>query len=171
MVEKKYKIGKNAIIREPIIIYSGNKIGDNFQTGHFVTIREENKIGNNVSIGSHSNIEHHVIIEDNVRIHSNCFIPEYSILKHDCWIGPNVVLTNAKYPKSINVKKELIGPTIGEYAKIGGNSTILPALKIGKHALIGAGSVVVKDVPDFAIVVGNPGKVIGDIRELNKYKI
>ena len=170
MTKKEYKIGKNATIREPTIIYSGNDIGDNFNTGHFVTIREENKIGNNVSIGSHSNIEHHIIIEDNVRIHSNCFIPEYTILKHDCWIGPNVVLTNAKYPRSINVKEELKGPTIGEYAKIGANSTILPGIKIGKHALIGAGTVVVKDVPEYAVVVGNPGNIIGDIRNIKEYE-
>jgi len=171
MLKKKYTLGKNANIRKPTIIYPRNIIGDKFQTGHFVTIRENNKIGNNVSIGSHSNIEHHIIIEDNVRIHSNCFIPEFSILKHDCWIGPNVVLTNAKYPKSSNVKKELIGPTIGEFAKIGANSTILPGLVIGQHTLIGAGSVVTKNVPDYAIITGNPAKIIGDIRNLNKYEI
>ena len=171
MTEKKYKIGKNPIIREPTVIYHGNEIGDNFQTGHFVTIREDNKIGDDVSVGSHSNIEHHVIIEDNVRIHSSCFIPEYSVLKHDCWIGPNAVLTNAKYPRSINVKNELVGPTVGEYAKIGANSTILPGIKIGKHALIGAGSVIVEDVPDYAIIVGNPGKIIGDIRDNKKYEL
>ena len=169
MGEKEYKIGENATIREPTIIYPDNEIGDNFSTGHFVTIRENNKIGNNVSIGSHSNIEHHIIIEDNVRIHSNCFVPEYSILKTDCWLGPNVVLTNAKYPKSKNVKKNLKGPIIGENAKIGANSTILPEIKIGKYALIGAGTVIVNDVPDYAIVVGNPSKIIGDIRNLNKY--
>ncbi|MGQ4876308.1 MAG: acyltransferase [Promethearchaeia archaeon] len=171
MPEKKYKIGKNPNIREPTIIYEGNEIGDNFNTGHFVTIREYNRIGNNVSIGSHSNIEHHIIIEDNVRIHSNCFVPEYSILKHDCWLGPNVVLTNAKYPKSRNVKSELKGPTIGEFAIIGANSTILPGVKIGKYALIGAGSVVTKNVPNFAIIVGNPGRIIGDIRNLDRYDI
>ena len=171
MPEEKYKIGKNPVIREPIVIYPGNVIGDNFQTGHFVSIREDNTIGNNVSIGSHSNVEHHIIIEDNVRIHSNCFIPEYSTLKHDCWIGPNVVLTNAKYPQSINVKNELIGPTIGIFAKIGANSTILPGVKIGKHALIGAGTLVNKDVPDYAVVVGNPGKIIGDIRDTKKYEL
>ncbi len=171
MGKKKYIIGKNAIIRRPTIIYSGNIIGDDFQTGHFVTIREDNKIGNNVSIGSHSNIEHHIIIEDNVRIHSNCFIPEYSILKRDSWIGPNVVLTNAKYPKSKNVKNKLIGPVIGENAIIGANSTILPGINIGKHALIGAGSVVTKNVKDFAIVTGNVAKFVGDIRDLNKYEI
>ena len=171
LTEKSYKIGKNPIIREPTIIYPGNIIGDNFQTGHFVTIREENKIGNNVSIGSHSNIEHHIVIEDNVRIHSNCFIPEYTIIKTHAWIGPNAVLTNAKYPMSRNIKQNLKGPLIGEFAKIGANSTILPGVKIGKHVLIGAGSVVVKDVPDYKIVISNPSKIIGDIRRYDVYEI
>lgn len=166
-----YKIGINSKVRQPTVIYPGNEIGDNFQTGHFVTIRENNKIGNNVSIGSHSNIEHHIIIEDNVRIHSNCFIPEYSVLKHDCWIGPNVVLTNAKYPLSIDVKKNLFGPILGEHSIIGANSTILPAIKIGKYALIGAGTIVVRDVQDYKIIAGNPGKIIGDIRNLGKYNL
>ncbi|TKJ24104.1 MAG: hypothetical protein CEE43_00035 [Promethearchaeota archaeon Loki_b32] len=168
--KRDYKIGINSNIRQPTIIYSGNRIKENFQTGHFVTIRENNKIGNNVSIGSHSNIEHHVIIEDNVRIHSNCFVPEFSILKHDCWLGPNVVLCNTRYPKSIDVKKNLVGPTIQEYAIIGANSTISSGVKVGRHALIGAGTVVVRDVQDYAIVTGNPGKKIGDVRNLNKYK-
>jgi len=171
MSKKKYSLGINAKIRKPTIIYPGNKIGNSFQTGHFVTIREDNRIGNNVSIGSHTNIEHHIIIEDNVRIHSNCFVPEFSVLKHDCWLGPNVVLTNAKYPRSINVRNSLLGPIIGEFAKIGANSTILPGIKIGKHSLIGAGSVVTKDVSEYAIITGNPGKVIGDIRKNKEYEI
>lgn len=167
----KYKIGKNPLLREPTIIYSNNVIGDNFQTGHFVVIRQDNKIGNNVSIGIHSEVAYNVIIEDNVRIHSKCFIPEYSIIKKKAWIGPNVIFTNDKYPNSIDGKKNLKGPIIGECAKIGANSTILPGIKIGKHALIGAGTVVVKDVPDYAIVVGNPNKIIGDVRNLEKYEI
>jgi UDP-3-O-[3-hydroxymyristoyl] glucosamine N-acyltransferase len=92
-------IGDNAVIRSHTVIYAGNKIGDDFQTGHHVTIRENNEIGSNVSIGTGSCIEHHVGIANHVRIHSQAFIPEYSILKESCWIGPNVVLTNALYPK------------------------------------------------------------------------
>ena len=91
-------IGDNATIRSHSVIYAGNKIGDNFSTGHHVAIREMNTIGNNVSIGSLSCIEHHIKIEDGVRIHSQVFVPEYSVLKMNCWLGPNVVLTNAKYP-------------------------------------------------------------------------
>ena len=170
--KKPYKIGKNPTIREPTIIYSGNVIGDNFQTGHFVVIRQNNKIGNNVSIGIHSEIAFDVIIEDNVRIHSKCFIPERSIIKKNAWIGPCVTLTNDRYPLSNatkNLKKK--GPIIFENAIIGANVTILPGIKIGRYALIGAGAVVVKNVGDYSLMVGNPAKKIGDIRDLNIYDI
>jgi acetyltransferase-like isoleucine patch superfamily enzyme len=149
-------IGDDSIIRSHTVIYAGNKIGHHFQTGNKTNIRELNHIGNNVSIGTLSVVEHHVDIEHNVRIHSQVFIPEFTILKKDSWIGPSVVLTNASYPKSPNVKNELKGPKILENAIIGANSTILPGLTIGKNAIVGAGSVVTSDVLDSHVVVGNP---------------
>jgi acetyltransferase-like isoleucine patch superfamily enzyme len=149
-------IGDNAVIRSHTVIYAGNKIGNNFQTGNKANIRELNMIGDNISIGTLSVVEHHVVIEDNVRIHTQVFVPEYCILRKDCWIGPNVVLTNAKYPKSPNAKKELKGVIVEEFAKIGANATVLPGLRIGRNALVGAGSVVTKDVGDNDVVSGNP---------------
>lgn len=153
-------IGDNAIIRSHTVIYAGNHIGNNFQTGNKANIREFNIIGNNVSIGTLSVIEHHITIEDNVRIHSQAFIPEHTVLENGCWIGPNVVLTNAKYPNSPNTKKELKGVLVKKNAKIGANVTILPGLVIGENSLIGAGSVVVKDVEAGVILAGNPAKLI-----------
>ena len=159
-------IGYGACIRSHTVIYAGNQIGNNFQTGNKANIRELNTIGNNVSIGTLAVIEHHVRIGDNVRIHNQAFIPEFSVLEDGTWIGPNVVLTNAKYPMSANVKENLKGPIIKKGAKIGANATILPGVVIGEKALIGAGSVVTKDVPDGAVVVGNPAKIIKNISKL-----
>ena len=164
--ELKTEIGNNAIIRSHSVIYADNCIGENFETGHRVLVREENRIGKNVSIGSGSIVEHHVKIGNNVRLHSNVFVPEYSILEESCWLGPNVVLTNAKYPQSPNVKKGLQGPTIKMRAKIGANSTLLPGIVVGENALVGAGSVVTKDVPQNKVVAGNPARIIKDISEL-----
>jgi acetyltransferase-like isoleucine patch superfamily enzyme len=159
-------IGNNAVIRSHTVIYAGNSIGCNFQTGHHVNIRELNQIGDNVSVGTSSVIEHHIKIEDEVRIHSQVFIPEYSMLLRSAWIGPNVVLTNALYPRSQKAKKFLKGPVIEEDAKIGGNSTILPGVIIGRNSLIGAGSVVTKDIPINTVAVGNPATVIKSINDL-----
>ena len=159
-------IGAGSIIRSHAVIYAGNTIGRHFQTGNKVNIRESNRIGDNVSIGTLSVIEHHVEIADGVRIHTQVFIPEFSVLEEGCWIGPNVVFTNAKYPLSPGVKDRLAGPIVRRGAKIGANSTLLPGVVIGENALVGAGSVVVHDVPAGAVVVGNPARVIRHVSEL-----
>jgi len=159
-------IGKNANIRSHSVIYAGNKIGDNFQTGHAVLVRELNEIGNDVSIGTHSVIEHNVKIGDGVRIHSQAFIPEFSELKKGCWIGPKVTFTNAYHPLCPKVKECLKGPVIGECAKVGATAVILPHVKIGKNAFVGAGAIVTSDVPDDMVVAGNPARVMKKVSEL-----
>lgn len=164
------KIGNNSVIRSHTVIYSGNKIGDNFNTGHHVAIRENNIIGNNVSIGTLSCIEHHLTISDGVRIHSQAFIPEFCVLEENSWIGPNVVLTNAKYPKGKNTKKLLSGVNVKRNAKVGANVTVLPGVIIGENSLVGSGSVVAKDVNEKVVVVGNPAKHISKIEDIEEYK-
>lgn len=170
VLKQPIKIGRNSLIRSHSVIYPGNKIGQNFQTGHGVLIRENNQIGKNVSIGSHSVIEHDVKIGDNVRIHSNVFIPEFSVLEKGCWVGPSVVLTNAKYPNSPVTKKKLTGVTIKAGAIIGAGAVILPGITIGKNAIVGAGSVVTKDVKSNQIAAGNPATIIGSKKDIKDYE-
>lgn len=160
-------IGDGAVIRSHSVIYAGNVIGRGFQTGHHAMIREENRIGDEVSIGTNSVIEHHVEIGNGVRIHSQAFVPEYSVLEEGAWIGPNVVLTNVPHPLCPKAKVCLKGPSIRRGAKIGANSTILPFLVVGENALVGAGSVVVRDVPARTVVAGNPARVIKSIDRLS----
>ena len=169
--ELELRIGPMAVIRSHTVIYAGNVIGANFQAGHGVMIRELNEIGNNVSVGTHSVVEHHVRLADGVRIHSSAFIPEYSVLEQGAWVGPNVVFTNALYPLSPDAKANLKGPHLLTGAKIGANATLLPDVVIGRNALVGAGAVVTKDVPDSKVVVGNPARIIRDIGDLTAYTI
>ncbi len=164
------RIGPGAVIRSHTVIYAGNVIGARFQTGHGALIREANQIGDDVSIGTHSIIEHHVVIGDGVRIHSNVFIPEFSLLEEGAWVGPGVVFTNAPYPRSAGVKETLKGPRLLAGAKIGAHATLLPGLTIGRNALVGAGAVVTRDVPDGAVVVGNPARIVKQVAEIAAYQ-
>jgi acetyltransferase-like isoleucine patch superfamily enzyme len=168
--DQKLSIGKCSVIRSHTIIYAGNQIGSNFQSGHNVLIREDNTIGDNVSVGTGTVIEHHIKIGDKVRIHSQAFIPEYTTIERGAWIGPNVVITNARYPNTPTTKHELVGAYLEEGCMIGANATILPGVRIGKNALVGAGSVVTKDVPPGAIVHGNPAAVRAALKDVEQYK-
>ncbi len=159
-------IGAQAVIRSHTVIYAGNRIGDHFATGHHVLLREANTIGDNVSVGSLSVVEHHVTLGDGVRIHSQCFIPEYSVLEPEVWIGPRVTLTNVPFPRCPDVSRCLRGVHIERAARIGANATILPGVRIGTRALIGAGAVVTRDVPPGAVVVGSAARQTKTIDEL-----
>jgi acetyltransferase-like isoleucine patch superfamily enzyme len=161
------KIGSNGQIRPFTTIYAGSEIGDYFQTGQGVSIREDNKIGNNVSIGTNSVLEFGNKIDDFSRIHSNCFLEMVTIGKY-VFVGPNVVFTDDPHPMGCPHYKECKGGAVVEdYVRIGANSTILPGIKIGRNSLIGAGSVVTKDVPPDSVVAGNPAKVIKKIDQLS----
>lgn len=167
--ELKTVLGDDAVIRPFTTIYAGTRIGHNFQTGQGVSIREDNIIGDNVSVGTNSAIEIGNRIGDNVRIHSNCFL-EMVTLEDNVIVGPNVVFTDDPHPPCPRYEECLGGATVKEGAKIGANSTILPGVVIGRGALVGAGAVVVEDVPDRAVVIGNPARVIKLVDELECLK-
>lgn len=159
-------IGDGANLRSNTVIYAGVKIGKGFSTGHGAMIREGNVIGDNVSIGTNAVVERDSSIGSGARIHSNAFIAEYTVLEEGAWVGPGVVTTNAPHPKSPRAKEVMKGPYIQKNAKIGANATLLPFITIGENALVGAGSVVVDDVPRNAVVAGNPARVIKGIYDL-----
>lgn len=158
-------LGDNCHIRRGTIIYAGVKIGNNFTTGHFVLMREANVIGDNVIIGSFTELGLHNKIGDNTRIHSRCFLEDV-ILGKDVFVGPGVVFTNDPHPSSPKFRSCFRGATVDDGAMIGGGVTVLPWVHIGKRALVGAGSVVSKNVPASAVVVGNPATKIKTIKDI-----
>lgn len=159
-VSAPFRCGPDAIFRSHTVVYRGVTAGSQLQTGHGALLREHSTLGDRVSIGSHSIIEHHVTIGDDVRIHSNCFVPEHSVLEDGSWLGPGVVITNARYPNRPDTKANLTGVHIEAGATIGAGVVLLPGVRIGRGALVGAGAVVVRDVAPGETVVGNPGRTI-----------
>lgn len=164
------RLGAGCVIRSHSVIYAGNTIGDHFQCGHNVTIREHNSIGTNVSIGTNTIIEHHIQIGHHVRLHGGVFVPEYSVLEDHCWLGPGVVITNARYPMSKGVKEQLAGATIERGAIIGAGAVLLPGIRIGERAIVGAGAVVTANVAAGAVVVGSPARVVNTIDKIDAYE-
>jgi len=160
------RLGDYAKIRSGTVIYQAVTIGHHFETGHQVLVREENQIGDSVSIWSHSVIDYGCSIGNNVRIHANAYLAQYTVIEDDVFIAPGTIFANDKYP----VSHHLEGPRVKRGAKIGVNATILPGIVIGQEALVGAGSVVTRDVPDRAVVAGNPARVVGTIDEILEKK-
>lgn len=156
------KIGKNSIIRSETIIYGDNEFGDFLQTGHRVTIREKAQIGCHVRIGTLSDIQGHCVIQDYVNMHSNVHIGMHSTIKKYAWIFPYVVLTNDPNPPS----NSLMGVTIEEFAIVATGTVVLPGKNIGNGALVGAGSIVTRDVSPDTIAVGNPAKERGETKKV-----
>lgn len=164
--ERPLEIGPDGHIRSFTIIYAGCKIGNNFKVGHGVLIREDNLIGNNVSIGTNCVLEFGNKIGDGSRIHTGCFMEMTTIGKY-VFVGPNAVFTDDPHPMDCPRYKDCKGGAIVEdYVRIGANCTILPGIRIGKNSIIGAGAVVVKDIPPDSVSVGNPAEVIKNINEL-----
>lgn len=154
------RIGPGARLRSHVVMYRGTVAGTSFHAGHHVLVRDATVIGNGVSVGSGTIVEHHVNMADGVRLHSNCFIPEHSVLEAGVWLGPGVMLTNARHPNQADTKDHLEGVLVETNAVLGAGVVVLPGVVIGAGALIGAGSVVVRDVPPGGRIVGNPGRAI-----------
>jgi perosamine synthetase len=150
-------IGEDSRIRSGSIIYSDVSIGKGLKTGHNVLIREETQIGDNVLVGTNTVVDGHCRVGNGVAMQTNVYLTAYSTVEDGVFLGPCSVTTNDKY---MEYGAKLAGATIKKEARIGANSTILPGITIGEKAVIGSGTVVTKNVPDRAVVVGNPAREI-----------
>ncbi len=148
-------IGENSRIRSGSIIYSDVVIGRGLKTGHNVLIREETQIGDDVLVGTNTVVDGHCRIGNRVAMQTNVYVTTHTVVEDGVFLGPCSVTTNDKY---MEYGAKLAGATIKRDARIGANSTILPGVTIGERAVIGSGAVVTRDVPDKAIMVGNPAR-------------
>lgn len=160
MDQLKYFYHPSAIIDE------GCEIGDGTKIWHFSHIMSNCKLGHNCNLGQNVVVSPGVVLGANVKVQNNVSIYTGVICDDDVFLGPSMVFTNVINPRSaVNRKSEYAKTHVGKGASIGANATIVCGHDIGKYAFIGAGAVVTKTVPDYALVVGNPSRQIGWMSE------
>ena len=155
-MESGYFVHPTAIVDE------GAEIGEGTKIWHFTHIMAGARIGENCILGQNVFIGSGAILGDNIKVQNNVSIYDGTVLEDDVFCGPSMVFTNVFNPRSfISRKKEFRKTLVRKGATIGANVTVICGNTIGQYAFIGAGAVVTKDVPDHALVYGNPGKVKG----------
>jgi acetyltransferase-like isoleucine patch superfamily enzyme len=144
----------------PLADVRSDDIGPSTRVWQYCVVFSGAKIGNNCNLCAHTLIESDVIVGDNVTVKSGVFLWDGTRLEDNVFIGPNATFTNDLMPRSKVYPDSFSGILVKRGASIGANATILPGITIGANAMVGAGAVVTRDVPDNAIVAGNPAKVI-----------
>jgi UDP-2-acetamido-3-amino-2,3-dideoxy-glucuronate N-acetyltransferase len=154
--EAKYLIHPSAYIDEPC------KIGEGTKIWHFCHVMAGARIGKNCNIGQNVFIASDAVIGNNVKIQNNVSVYTGVIIEEDVFLGPSMVFTNVVNPRSHILRRdEYLTTLVKKGATIGANATIVCGVTLGRYAFIGAGAVVTRDVPDYALVYGNPGRIQG----------
>jgi acetyltransferase-like isoleucine patch superfamily enzyme len=157
------RIGAGARVRSGTVLYAGSSIGARLETGHNVVIREQNVIGDGLNIWNSSTIDYGCTIGSGVKIHCNVYVAQFTTLEDDVFLAPGVQIANDPHPVCGLCMR---GPTIKRGARIGVNVTILPHVIVGEGSLVGAGSVVTRDIPAHSLAYGNPARPVRAVGEL-----
>ena len=156
--------GKSYFVHQAAIVET-NQIGKDTRVWAFVHILPGARIGENCNICDHCFIENDVVIGNNVTIKSGIYLWDGIRIEEDVFLGPNVVFTNDMRPRSKRYPEKVLTTWIKRGASIGANVTLTPGITIGKFAFVGAGSVVTKDIEDYALYFGNPARFKGFVCE------
>ena len=156
----------NFFAHESAVIDDDCVIGKDSKIWHFSHIMSNCKIGSNCNIGQNVVVSPKVVLGNNVKVQNNVSIYTGVICEDDVFLGPSMVFTNIVNPRSAIIRRDSYQKTlVKKGASVGANATIICGNTLGKFCLIGAGAVVTKEVPDYALIVGNPGKQIGWVGE------
>lgn len=153
---------KDYFVHESAFVDEGAQVGEGTKIWHFCHVMPKAVVGRECNVGQNVFIDNHVSVGNGVKIQNNVSLYNGVVVEDDVFLGPSMVLTNVINPRSfIERKTEFRSTLIRKGATIGANATIICGVDIGEYALIGAGAVVNKNVPAYALVVGNPGRQIG----------
>ncbi len=157
-------LGPGTIVSTGAVVFAGTTVGERVIVGDQACVRERCTIGDDVVIGRGSLVENDTSVGALTKIQAHAYITAYSLLEDNVFIAPCVITTNDNYMGRTEKRHELIkGPTIRRGARVGGGSVLLPGIEIGEEAFIGAGAVVLRDVPARAVMVGSPARQIRDV--------
>ncbi len=159
-------LGDGARLRSGTVLYDGSRIGARFSTGHHVVVREDCTIGDDVSVWTGSVVDYGCTIGHSVKVHANCYVAQFTTLEDGAFLAPGVSFANDVYPGREDSAQRLQGPRVGARAQLGVNVTVLPYVRIGAEAVIGAGSVVTRDVPPGMLAYGSPAVPVRPVAEL-----
>jgi acetyltransferase-like isoleucine patch superfamily enzyme len=158
------ELGPGTIVSTGAVVFAGTSIGERVIVGDQSCVRERCSIGDDVVIGRGALVENDTAIGARSKIQAEAYVTAYSTLEDDVFIAPCVVTTNDNFMGRTEKRHALRrGPTIRRGARIGGAVILLPGIEIGEEAFVGAGAVVLKDVPPRAVVVGNPARQIREV--------
>jgi acetyltransferase-like isoleucine patch superfamily enzyme len=159
-------IGVGTVVSTGAIVFAGTTIGARVILGDQSCVRERCEIGDDVVVGRGSLVENDTSIGALTKIQADAYITAYSTLEENVFIAPCVVTTNDNFMGRTEKRHELVkGPTIRRGARVGGGAILCPGVEIGEDAFVGAGAVVVKDVPPRKLVVGNPARILRDVSQ------
>jgi acetyltransferase-like isoleucine patch superfamily enzyme len=160
------ELGPGTVVSTGAVVFAGTRIGERVIVGDQACVRERAVVGDDVVIGRGSLVENDTTIGALTRIQADAYITAYSTLEDNVFIAPCVVTTNDNFMGRTERRHALMrGPTIRRGARIGGGAVLCPGVEIGEEAFVGAGAVVVRDVPPRVIVVGNPARVLREVPE------
>jgi acetyltransferase-like isoleucine patch superfamily enzyme len=158
------ELGAGTIVSTGAIVFAGSRIGARVIVGDQACVRERCEIGDDVVIGRGALIENDSSVGELTKIQADAYITAYSTLEDNVFIAPCVVTTNDNYMGRTEKRHALVkGPTIRRGARVGGGAILCPGVEVGEEAFVGAGAVVVRDVPPRALVVGNPARVLREV--------
>jgi acetyltransferase-like isoleucine patch superfamily enzyme len=158
------ELGAGTIVSTGAIVFAGTRIGERVIVGDQACVRERCVVGDDVVIGRGSLVENDTTIGALTKIQAHAYITAYSTLEEDVFVAPCVITTNDNYMGRTEKRHALRrGPTIRRGARVGGGAVLLPGIEVGEEAFVGAGAVVLHDVPPRTIVVGNPARVLREV--------